>query len=60
VVDEGLDETPDDTGGFMHGGNYQKVPVYVIMNEAAPLMGAAGRAAAMTEALSGGVQPPNS
>lgn len=30
VVDEGLDETPDDTGGFMHGGNYQKVTVYEI------------------------------
>jgi len=30
VVDEGLDETPDDSGGFLQGGNWQKVPVYEI------------------------------
>ncbi len=34
--------------GFM-----SKVPVYVILNEAAPLMGAAGRAAAMAELAAG-------
>ena len=30
VVDEGMNETPDDSGGFLQGGNYQKVPVYEI------------------------------
>lgn len=30
VVDEGLDEMPDETGGFMQGGNWQKVMVYEI------------------------------
>jgi hypothetical protein len=30
VVDEGLNERPDDSGGFLQGGNYQKVPVYEI------------------------------
>ena len=30
VVDEGLDETPDDSGGFLQGGNWQKVTVYEI------------------------------
>ena len=38
---------------FMNKGRFEefmsKIPVYVILNEAAPLMGAAGRAAAMVE-----------
>ena len=35
-----------------------KVPVYVILNEAAPLMGAAGRAASMAEQIGAGPLTP--